>query len=160
MSPFSLLILLTLILSLCPLVSLDRGLLFWYSQRISFWFRWSIVPFILFFSTWLILAQSLTVSYHLLSLGRSVCSFVLFGWFFLLLLLFLFIYLFWERVSLYSPGCTGTHFVVQAGLGLRKLPASASQLLGLNICTTTAQCVCSFNVLQTNRLYVNQYVYD
>jgi hypothetical protein len=30
-------------------------------------------------------------------------------------------------VSLYSPGCPGTHFVDQAGLELRNLPASASQ---------------------------------
>jgi hypothetical protein len=41
--------------------------------------------------------------------------------------------------SLYSPGCPGTHFVDQAGLELRKLPASASQVLGLKVCATTAQ---------------------
>jgi hypothetical protein len=40
--------------------------------------------------------------------------------------------LFWflvfrDRVSLYSPGCPGTHFVDQAGLELRNLPASAFQ---------------------------------
>ncbi|GAB1296519.1 Protein KIAA0100 [Apodemus speciosus] len=34
-----------------------------------------------------------------------------------------------DRVSLYSPGCPGTHFVDQAGLKLRNLPASASQNL-------------------------------
>jgi hypothetical protein len=37
----------------------------------------------------------------------------------------------WDRVSLYSPGCPGTHFVDQAGLELRNLPASASWVLGL-----------------------------
>jgi hypothetical protein len=42
-----------------------------------------------------------------------------------------------DRVSLYSPGCPGTHSVDQAGLQLRNLPASASQVLGLKACTTT-----------------------
>jgi hypothetical protein len=36
-----------------------------------------------------------------------------------------------------SPGCPGTHFVDQAGLELRNLPASASQVLGLKACATT-----------------------
>jgi hypothetical protein len=40
-------------------------------------------------------------------------------------------------VSLYSPGCPGTHSVDQAGLELRNLPASASQVLGLKVCATT-----------------------
>jgi hypothetical protein len=40
------------------------------------------------------------------------------------------------RVSLCSPGCPGTHSVDQAGLQLRNLPASASQVLGLKACTT------------------------
>jgi hypothetical protein len=43
---------------------------------------------------------------------------------------------FQDRVSLYSPGCPGTHFVEQAGLELRNPPASASQVLGLKVCTT------------------------
>jgi hypothetical protein len=43
---------------------------------------------------------------------------------------------FQDRVSLYSPGCPGTHFLDQAGLELRNLPASASQVLGLKACTT------------------------
>jgi hypothetical protein len=38
----------------------------------------------------------------------------------------LFVCLFWDRVSLYSPGCPGTHFVDQHGLELRNPPASAS----------------------------------
>jgi hypothetical protein len=44
-----------------------------------------------------------------------------------------------DRVSLYSPGCPGTHFVDQAGLEFRNLPASASRVLGLKACATTAQ---------------------
>ncbi|GAB1299411.1 Dynein axonemal assembly factor 11 [Apodemus speciosus] len=40
-------------------------------------------------------------------------------------------------VSLYSPGCPGTHSVDQAGLELRNPPASASQVLGLQACATT-----------------------
>jgi hypothetical protein len=44
-----------------------------------------------------------------------------------------------DRVSLCSTGCPGTHSVDQAGLELRNLPASASQVLGLKACTTTAQ---------------------
>jgi hypothetical protein len=51
--------------------------------------------------------------------------------------LFYFIF-FQDRVSLYSPGCPGTHSVDQAGLELRNLPASASQVLGLKACATTA----------------------
>ena len=43
--------------------------------------------------------------------------------------------MFWDRVSLYSPGCPGTHSVDQAGLELRNPPASASQVLGLKVCT-------------------------
>jgi hypothetical protein len=46
---------------------------------------------------------------------------------------------FQDRVSLYSPGCPETHFVDQAGLELRNPPASASQVLGLKVCATTAQ---------------------
>jgi hypothetical protein len=41
-----------------------------------------------------------------------------------------------DRVSLCRPGCPGTHSVDQAGLKLRKMPASASQVLGLKACAT------------------------
>jgi hypothetical protein len=44
---------------------------------------------------------------------------------------------FQDRVCLSSPGFPGTHFVDQAGLELRNLPASASGVLGLKGCTTT-----------------------
>jgi hypothetical protein len=41
-----------------------------------------------------------------------------------------------DRVTLSSPSCPGTHSVNQVGLKLRNLPASASQVLGLKVCTT------------------------
>jgi hypothetical protein len=47
--------------------------------------------------------------------------------------------LFQDRVSLYSSGCPRTHFVDQAGFELRNPPASASQVLGLKACATTAR---------------------
>ena len=50
---------------------------------------------------------------------------------------YLFIF-FRDRVSLCSTACPGTHSVDQAGLELRNPPASASQVLGLKACTTTA----------------------
>jgi hypothetical protein len=56
-------------------------------------------------------------------------------WFFLF---FVFCFFFSrDRVSLYSPGCPGTHSVDQAGLELRNPPASASRVLGLKACATT-----------------------
>jgi hypothetical protein len=58
-------------------------------------------------------------------LNEFFTDFLFFGWFFR------------DRVSLYSPGCPGTHFVDQAGLKLRNLPASASRVLGLKTCATT-----------------------
>jgi hypothetical protein len=51
--------------------------------------------------------------------------------------LFVWFVFFQDRVSLSSPGCPGTHSVDQAGLKIRNLPASASQVLGLKVCTTT-----------------------
>jgi hypothetical protein len=62
-------------------------------------------------------------------------------------ILFLFlVFCFWffglvfqDSISLYSPGCPGTHSVDQASLELRNPPTSASQVLGLKACTTTAQ---------------------
>jgi hypothetical protein len=49
-----------------------------------------------------------------------------------------------DKVSLYSPGCPGTHSVDQAGLELRNPPASASQVLGLKTWTTPS---CSLEIL-------------
>jgi hypothetical protein len=55
---------------------------------------------------------------------------------FLLSFFFFFFLVFRDRVSLYSSGCPGTHFVDQAGLELRNPPASASRVLGLKACAT------------------------
>jgi hypothetical protein len=56
------------------------------------------------------------------------------------LFFFIVVVVFRDRVSLYSPaGCPGTHFVDQGVLELRNPPASASQVLGLKACATTAQ---------------------
>jgi hypothetical protein len=48
-----------------------------------------------------------------------------------------FFLVFQDKVSLCGPACLGTHFVDQAGLELRNLPASASRVLGLKACATT-----------------------
>jgi hypothetical protein len=62
----------------------------------------------------------------------SLSFFVLF-----VCLFVLFCFVFRDRVSLFSPGCPGTHFVDQAGLELRNPPASVSRVLGLKACATT-----------------------
>jgi hypothetical protein len=70
-----------------------------------------------------------------LSIHRIIELFFLFvGCFFVCL----FVFVFRDRVSLCSPGCPGTHFVDQAGLKLRNPPVSASRVLGLMTCATTA----------------------
>jgi hypothetical protein len=51
----------------------------------------------------------------------------------------LFVFVFSRQGFSDSLGCPGTHFVDQAGLELRNPPVSASQVLGLKACTTTAQ---------------------
>jgi hypothetical protein len=56
---------------------------------------------------------------------------------FLFFIFYFFFFGFSRQVSLYSPGCSGTHFVDQAVLELRNLPASASRVLGLKACATT-----------------------
>jgi hypothetical protein len=53
-------------------------------------------------------------------------------------LFFVVVVVFQDKVSLCSAVCPGTHFVDQAGLELRNPPASASQVLGLKACATTA----------------------
>jgi hypothetical protein len=57
---------------------------------------------------------------------------------FVVVVVFVFCFVFRDRVSLCSHGCPGTHSVNQAGLELRNLPASASKVLGLKACATTA----------------------
>jgi hypothetical protein len=73
-------------------------------------------------SQWLPFTKCICMVVHAKARGLFVC----FGFF-------------WDRVSLCSPGCPGTHSVDQAGLELRHLPASASQVLGLKACATTAR---------------------
>jgi hypothetical protein len=65
---------------------------------------------------------------------------------------------FWDRVSLCSPGCPGTHFVDQAGLELRNPPTSASQVLGLKVCATTARLFSILNMLFTYYYYYYYYI--
>jgi hypothetical protein len=60
-----------------------------------------------------------------------------------LVLVFLFCFvlfcfvLFLDKVSLYSPGCPGTHFVDKDGLELRNPTASSSRVMGLKVYATT-----------------------
>jgi hypothetical protein len=63
-----------------------------------------------------------------------------------------------DRVSLCSPDCPGTHSVDQAGLKLRNLPASASQVLGLKVCATTPGDACVF--LRNNLNYFLNLAYQ
>jgi hypothetical protein len=56
----------------------------------------------------------------------------------LLFVLFFCLFGFFSRQG-FSVYCPGTHFVDQAGLKLRNLPVSASQLLGLKACATIIQ---------------------
>ena len=73
-------------------------------------------------------------------LTRQAATSPSFLFFFLCFFCLLFVFRFFRnRVSLYSPGCPGTHSVEQAGLELRNPPASASQMLGLKACATTTQ---------------------
>jgi hypothetical protein len=69
----------------------------------------------------------------LLSLDHNVPNIFLF----VFVCLFVWFLFFRDRVSLYSPGCPGAHFVDQAGLELRNPPATASRVLGLKACATT-----------------------
>jgi hypothetical protein len=69
---------------------------------------------------------------------------------------FVFCFVFFrDKVSLCSPGCPGTHSVDHAGLELRSPPASASQVLGLKACTTTAQPKVFFN--KAPRLHISPF---
>ena len=49
----------------------------------------------------------------------------------------IFFLVFQNMVSLCSSGCPGIRSTDQDGLNLRNLPASASQLMGLQVCATT-----------------------
>ena len=58
---------------------------------------------------------------------------------------------FLDRVSLCSPGCPGSHSVDHAGLELRDMPVSASTVLGLKACVTTAQLDWHLNLPKTKK---------
>jgi hypothetical protein len=72
----------------------------------------------------------------------------LFVWFFFF---FGFCFCFRDRVSLYSLGCPGAYSVDQAGLELRNLPVSVSQVLGLKVCATTARLI---PIVKTGNKYI------
>jgi hypothetical protein len=82
---------------------------------------------------WLIMLCGHIMCYT--TLDTLFCVYLIQQFFFFVFGLFVFP----DRVSLCSPGCLGTHSVDQAGLQLRNLPASASQVLGLKSCATTVQ---------------------
>jgi hypothetical protein len=50
-----------------------------------------------------------------------------------------FLFVFQDRVSLYTLGCSRSHSVDQASLELRDPPAFATGVLGLKVCTSTPQ---------------------
>jgi hypothetical protein len=70
MSPFSFLILLIRILSLCPLVSLAKGLSILLIFLKNYLLIWLILSIVLFVSTWLISDLSLIISCHLFLFGE------------------------------------------------------------------------------------------
>jgi hypothetical protein len=83
---------------------------------------------------------------------KYILNFLLFWFFFVL-------FCFFETGFLCISGCPGTQSVNQAGLKLRNPPASASQVLGLKVCTTTpgqlliscfniCLCMCTCSLLQ------------
>jgi hypothetical protein len=84
------------------------------------------------------LQMVLKLLFHTITEWLSITMFILF------ICLFVCLFVFRDRVSLCSPDYPGTHSVDQAGLELRNLPASASQVLGLQACTTTAWQQCLF----------------
>ena len=94
----------------------------------------------------LILLPCEPVSHHCLLLNVSGEVFFLFLSFSLSLFLSFFLsffpsFFFFDRVSLYSLDCPGNYFVVcrPGWPQLRNPPASASQVLGLKACASTAR---------------------
>jgi hypothetical protein len=82
-----------------------------------------------------------------------LCCLVLFFVLFVCLFVFLFV-VFRDRVSLYSPSCPGTRSVDQAGLELRNLPVSVSQVLGFKAYATTAPLLGCLLIFKTESNYV------
>jgi hypothetical protein len=71
-------------------------------------------------------ALTMWISQNTATDGAVHIEYIVCGLFVSFFFFFFFFLVFRDRVSLYSPGCSGTHFVDQAGLELRNLPASAS----------------------------------
>jgi hypothetical protein len=80
---------------------------------------------------------------------ENLSFFVLFC-FVLFCCFFFFFLVFQDRVSLYSPGCPGTHFVDQAGLELRDPPAFASRVLGLKAYANLSLIIFYINLFATS----------
>jgi hypothetical protein len=76
----------------------------------------------------------------------------------------LFVHLFGDRVSLHSPGCSGTSSIDQAGLELRDPFASASQVLGLKMCATiiwpTIILLCRYLKLECEKMGLQRWLRD
>jgi hypothetical protein len=84
-------------------------------------------------------------------------SFLFFSSFFFFFFGFWFL-VFRDRVSLCSPGCPGTHSLDQAGLELINPPASASQVLELKACATTARLLLCFLYYMTGARFEKYYI--
>jgi hypothetical protein len=77
---------------------------------------------------------------------REELNVMFFSAFFLSFNIYIYIFFFFVLFCFPETGflcialaCSGTHFVDQAGLELRSPPASASQVVGLKVCATTAR---------------------
>ena len=115
--------------------------IFFLPCRFFAYILWFLIIRFYEFGVCLFLTLSLGFCFLFSILVWILFCFVFFFLFFFVLFCFAFwfcgfVFVFWDRVSLYSPGYPGTHFVEQAGLELRNQPASASQVLGLKACTT------------------------
>jgi hypothetical protein len=99
---------------------------FWFLVFFGFWFLVFGFWFFFFFGFWF-----LVFGFGFLVFGFW---FLVFGFWFLVFGFWVLVFL--DRVSPCSLGCPGTHFVEQAGLELRNLSASVSQVLGLKVCAT------------------------
>jgi hypothetical protein len=76
------------------------------------------------------------------------------------LFIIIIIWFFETGFPLCSPGCPGTHSVDQAGFEIRNLPASASQVLGLKACTTTARLITTVLSTQTRKSFCYQKLHE
>ena len=74
---------------------------------------------------------------------HRICYIIANVFIYLLVLVWLvgWLYILIEFLCVCSCDCLGTHSVDQAGIKLRHMLASASQVLGLETCTTTAQLI-------------------